>query len=201
MTDETAFPDVKPWPDNAPPPHHNEPPLEDRVTLDFEEALRRRGLDFRAAQVGESITKAPEIDSRETAGKAGDLIAAARAVTEEVKAERELLNRPLLTAQRALKAKADTILEPLELGVGVLRQRLDAFMNEQEPVHGDHGARVGSRTEWRFEIVDPAKLPLAIRRHPAVIEAMEKVIRGQVKGGARSIAGVRIWSVEKANIR
>ena len=68
-------------------------------------------------------------------------------------------------------------------------------------LRGDYGARVARKTEWKFQILDLSKLPLAIRRHPDVIAAMEKVIRGQVRGGARSIAGVKIWSEMAASVR
>jgi hypothetical protein len=44
-------------------------------------------------------------------------------------------------------------------------------------------------------------LPLAIRRHPNVMEAIEKVIRGMVRAGERKIAGVRIWASAKASVR
>jgi hypothetical protein len=199
---EPAFPDLKPWPEGAPPADHNQPPLEARILIDFEEALHRRGLDYRAADIEASLGRAPEkITTREEAGAAGDLIAAARTLETEIKAERETLTRPLLAGQKALIARANGILEPIETGAVALRVRLDSFMDSQEPVHGEHGARVGTKTEWLFEIEDLAKLPLVIRRHPSVIEAMEKVIRGQVRGGLRAMPGVRIWSVAKANVR
>jgi hypothetical protein len=203
MPDESAlFSDLKPWPSEAPPADHNQPPLEDRILLDFEDALHRRGLDHRTIEIAESAGRAGTIDTREAAGKAGDLIAAARAVTESVEAERMALNRPLLTAQKSLIAKAAAMLEPMESSISILRKKLDEFIATQdEAITGDHGARVGKRSEWLSEIIDPAKLPLAIRRHPAVVEAMEKVVRAQVRGGARHIAGVRIWENKKADIR
>jgi hypothetical protein len=200
------FPDAPAWPDpmeaGGPDPKHNQPPLEDQIVLDFEDALAVRGLDVRARDIMAAAERAPAIDCRDSAGKAGDLISAGRAVKAEIEAERETLNRPLLNAQRTLKAKADATLTPMDSALGGLKARLDAYIaSTQAVVRGDYGARVGAKTEWHFEITDPAKLPLAIRRHPAVVEAMEKVIRGQVRGGARSISGVRIWSAKKANVR
>lgn len=198
-----TFDNLKPWPGGeGPPAHHNQPPLEAQITLDFDEALRRRGLDARAIEIAAAAERCPVIDSREIAGKAGDVISAARALSAEIDAERETLNRPLLTAQRNLKARADGILAPVNENVAFLRQRLDEFMAGQpKAVHGDYGARVGTRAVWQFEIVEPAKLPLAIRRHPDVLAALEKVVRGHVKNGARSIAGVRIWKGAKASVR
>jgi hypothetical protein len=127
----------------------------------------------------------------------------ARAAKEAVEAERETLNRPLLTAQRSLKAKADGFVGPMHAKISDLGARLDAFMDSHpEAVRGDYGARVGTRETWEFKVESWAKLPFAIRRdHPDVIAAIDKVIRHLVRGGTRKIAGVRIWSTKKANVR
>jgi hypothetical protein len=202
---DPVFPDIKPMPSaiGTPGPKHNRPPLEDSIALDFDEAIRNRGLDQRIAEITESAERAPAIETREAAAQAGDLIAMARAAADQVEAERETLNRPLLTAGRTLKAKADSFVGPMETAISGLRAKLDAFVaaHPETLARGDFGARVGTKTNWLFEIVDPAKLPLAIRRHPDVLAAMEKVIRGQVRGGARSIAGVKIWSEQVASVR
>jgi hypothetical protein len=202
---DPVFPDVQPMPSpiGTAGPKHNRPPLEDSVVLDFDEAVRNRGLDQRIAEITESAERAPDIETVEAAGQAGDLIAAARAAQAQVEIEREALNRPLLTAQRSLKAKADSFVAPMETAIGGLRAKLDAFVaaNPETPARGDFGASVSAKTEWRFEIAELAKLPLAIRRHPDVIAAMEKVIRGLVRGGTRSIPGVKIWSERVANVR
>jgi hypothetical protein len=126
----------------------------------------------------------------------------ARAANEAVEAERERLNRPLLTAQRSLKAQTDRMLAPMSAAVGRLRRRLDEFMVLQEdPVRGDMGARVGRSTSWGFRIVDIAKLPVDIKAHPEVLEAMKKVIASRVRSGTRQIAGVEIFPETKATVR
>ena len=200
-----TFDDLKPWPDGTAvvDRHHNQPPLEVRITGDFDEALERRGIFQRIAEIIANADRAPDaIRNPEDAGKAADLCVMARTAKEQVEAERELLNRPLLVAQRSLKAKADAAVAPMESSIAALKSRLDAYIDATgEKVTGDYGAKVSSRTEWLFEVVDLAKLPLTIRRHPSVLEAIEKVIRAQVRGGAREIPGVKIWSGTKAAIR
>jgi hypothetical protein len=54
MPDE--FDGLKPFPgEDAPPPaHHNRPPLEEQVVLDFDDAIRARGLDERVREIREN---------------------------------------------------------------------------------------------------------------------------------------------------
>jgi len=198
-----TFDDLKPWPVDPSSPHHNQPPLEVRITEDFDEALERRGIFQRIDEIIASADRSPDtIESPEDAGKAADLCVMARTAKEQVEAEREILNRPLLVAQRSLKAKADAAVQPMEASVAVLKAKLDAYVDATgEKVTGDYGAKVSTRTDWVFEVVDFGKLPLAIRRHPSVLEAIDKVIRAQVRGGARDIPGVKIWPATKAQVR
>jgi len=193
------FDDLKPFPGD----HHNEPPLEARVLMDFENALRARELDARVNVIIASADRSPEvIETPEEAGKAADLVAMARDAKQAIEGEREILNRPLLIAQRSLKGRADGVVAPMEAAVAVVRDRLDAYVAANEaPALGDYGAKASARETWEFEVVDYAKLPVAIRRHPDVLAAMDKVVRAQVRGGARRIAGVRIFPTTKAAVR
>ena len=195
------FPDQKPFP--APlDRHHNQPPLEDQVGMDFDEAVRAKGLDKRIDEIVDSANRAPVPITRDNAGAVGDLVAMAKEAEKAIEAEREVLNRPLLTAQRNLKARADGFVAPMQNAIALVRARLDEFVaDEGTLVRGDLGARVAASTKWEFEISDYSKLPLAIRKHPTVMEAISKVIRAQIKGGERKIAGVKIWPATQASVR
>lgn len=197
------FPETKPWPldEGLPPPMgHNQPPLEERILLDFDEAVRTKGLDAKAREIIEAAGRAPPVDSDEAAGAVGDLVAMAGEVGKAVEAEREVLNRPLLNAQRAMKGRADALTNPMRIAVIPLREALDDYMAEHQPVHGGM-ARVGAREVWDFKVNDYSRLPLSIRRHPTVLEAIDKVIRGMVKSGERKIAGVQIFPQTKSTVR
>ena len=200
--DQEHFPDLEQWPEAHPPMGHNQPPLEAAVVLQFDEAIAVKGLRRRISEISQAAARAPDIVDQETAGAVGDLIAEAKAATKAVDAEREIINRPLLDAQRGLKSKADGLLATMEGSIGELREKLNAYIAEHQDVaHGEMGSRVSARETWEFEIVDFAKLPLTIRRHPTVKEAIEKVIRGLIKAGERKIAGVKIWASKKATVR
>jgi hypothetical protein len=249
----TAFP-ADAWHGDAPAAdrHHNQPPLEERLVMEFEDELRDDKLIDRINQIVASAGRAPAIDSAGVAGQVGDLIALARTCRKEVEARRENHNRPLLTAQRALKGRADALLAPMDAAINRVKGVLDAFMAEEarkaaearaeaerqarlareaaeqaareaianneptpppappvieparveQPVaRGDLGARVGTRTVWRHRIESVRQLPDAILKNERVIEALDKVVAAQIRGGARVIKGVTIWDEQVADVR
>jgi hypothetical protein len=119
----------------------NNPPLEERIVMDFMEELQLHGADEKsiAARIDEllaSARRAPEeIKDQEIAGKPvtgekiaggmGDLCKQARDVAARLETARDKHNRPLLNAQRALKARADGLISPLLAEIAKLRKRLD----------------------------------------------------------------------------
>lgn len=129
----SVFEDVQPWPEAKArdPRYDNQPPLEERVMLDFEEELEREGVKARIQELCESAGRVPAITDDAIAGKVGDLCKLARDVEKRVNDAREKHNRPLLNAQRSLKGKADGLLHPLLVAVSDVRTRLNTFMAEQ----------------------------------------------------------------------
>lgn len=137
---DNVFDDVKPWPGQQSGSEldsgrdarlDNQPPLEERILMQFEDELRDDGLLERIAAITESAGRVPTIDSQAVAGKVGDLIAQARAAGKAVEERRETHNRPLLTAQRALKGRADALLAPMVQAIDGVRRSLDAYMAEE----------------------------------------------------------------------
>lgn len=231
--------------------HHNQPPLEERLVMDFEEQLRADGLTDRIEHIVTSAGKVPAIDNGAVAGKVGDLIAMARTCRKAVEERRETHNRPLLNAQRALKGRADALLAPLDEAINGVKRSLDAYMAEEarkvreaerqaeeqariarqaaekvareaaernepapppppvieparieQPVaRGDMGARVGTKTVWKHSVASIRQLPDRILKNERVVEAIDKVIAAEIRGGAREIKGVEIWFEQVADVR
>lgn len=255
---------------------HNRPPLDEQITVDFIEALDSAGITGRIADLLASAGRAPVIIAdAEMAGSYADLIKQIAAAGKAVEAEREKLNRPLLNAQRALKGKADAIVNPLGSAEATARarikvfddaerekerqrqieaqreaeaerQRLQAIADEQaakerarlqaiedaraaaeareavaveveaevievapepavEPeapvVRGDYGAKVVRTTNWKHRIVSVRQLPDSILKHAKVVEAIDKVIAAQVRGGTRELKGCEIFPETGTAIR
>src|SRR6188508_2864803 len=72
-----TFPDLEKWPEAPAPIGHNQPPLEMSLLAEFEEALAVKGLIARVNEITEAAKNAPDVDSEETAGAVGDLLAQA----------------------------------------------------------------------------------------------------------------------------
>lgn len=228
----------------------NKPPLDESIVADFLEALRNHEGTNLTERVDNLIARAEattECANADVAGRLGDGIAMMRTVAQAIEAEREKLNRPLLTAQRALKAKADGFTDRLDAASARLRMLINTWQNAENkrlaaereaaeeaaraaqraalqaaadaphgaqpeivvkpaPVEapvarGDYGAKVGTTTEWKHEIISVRQLPDSILKHARVVEAIDKVIAAQVRSGTRELKGCRIYSEQKTVIR
>lgn len=254
----------------------NNPPLEEQITIDLAEALEVEGIAKRIADLLASAGRAPTvIADAEMAGSYADLVKQMVAAGKAVEAQREILNRPLLNAQRALKGRADAIVEPLQAAEVTARARIKAFDDAErekerqrqieaqrvaeaerqrlqaiadaeaaaerqrlqaiedaraaaeareaavvevaaevvevapepiaEPdapvVRGDYGAKVVRTTNWKHRIVSVRQLPDSILKHAKVVEAIDKVIAAQVRGGTRELKGCEIFPETGTTIR
>ncbi|BCA57726.1 hypothetical protein [Sphingomonas sp. HMP6] len=111
----------------------NEPPLEDRTLLAFDEALNlnHEGLIERIAAMKLRADVAGPCKNDDDAGKMGDFYRMTVVAAKAIEGEREALNRPLLTTQRALKARADALaLDATNAGIKVKRL-LDTYVADK----------------------------------------------------------------------
>lgn len=70
-----------------------------------------------------------------------------------------------------------------------------------EPVRSDAGATISGKREWKSEVQDYEVAFMAVSDDDKVREAIDKAIARRVRAGSRTIEGVRIWPVAKANYR
>lgn len=111
----------------------NNPPLEESILMDFDASLRdREGLLARIDAMVAKADEAKPCDNDESAGRMGDFIRMASTAAKVVEEEREKLNRPLLTAQRALKARADFHSQRAIAAGAKVRGLLDPYLAEKE---------------------------------------------------------------------
>lgn len=205
----TVFEGVPDWPQSKErdPRFDNEPPLQERLLMEFVDDLDREGITARVQQLIESAAKVPaEIADDTVAGKVGDLCKLARDVDKRVADAREKHNRPLLDAQRALKSKADGLLHPLLVAISDVRTRLNAYMAEQARIadekrrKADEEARRIREEQERAareaeEAGRPAPEPMV---HVEPVKVAEPVARGDL--GAR--VGTRtVWHHEIESVR
>lgn len=274
------FPDHKPFPEQEANPRAvmggNNPPLEESIVADYDAAIVESGLRARVdALVAKGADPKPCPDN-ETAGRYGDYLKLVGAADKAIEEEREKLNRPLLTAQRTLKGRADAIRASLKESADKVRSALEVFMAAErkrvadeaalemkrradaaavqaaedkrlreaatklaeeaaraaapadelflapppapvpdpEPVYvpepvkfeapvarGDYGARVGSKTVWKWEIQSVRQLPNDVLNHEKVVAAINQVIGARVRSGTRTLKGTRIWDMQETSVR
>lgn len=150
---------------------------------DAEARAERERVQAEQRAAAEAARRAEE--EREQAEREADA-AAARAASDE---EREAAAaRAAEAAAKAEEAMAAAALAP-------------AVPDRPEPVRSDEGATVSGKQEWKSEVTDYTVAFVHVEDHPKVREAIDKAIAQLVKAGKRSLDGVRIWPVAKANFR
>lgn len=206
MQNETVFADVPAWPNEQlssgrDARHDNQPPLQDRILLDFDEDLARLGIKARIETLLSSAAKCPEkIEDDATAGKAGDLVKLVRQVEKAIEDAREKHNRQLIDARNALKGKADGIFAPLGDAIASVRQRLNAFMQEQAR-KVEEQRRANEEAARRAAEAARATAPPDEPAPEVVVEAApvaRPIARGEL--GAK-VGTVTVWHHEIESVR
>lgn len=135
----------------------NQPPLEDRLMMEFEEQLDADGITARVAELLASAERCPAtIEDETTAGKVGDLCRLARDLEKKLNDAREKHNRPLLNAQRSLKSKADGVIAPLQRAIGDVRARLNAYVQKKAAEEAAERRRIEEEQRKAREAMEKA---------------------------------------------
>jgi hypothetical protein len=122
---------------------------------------------------------------RERAEREAEQAALAAKSEEERQAADE---RARISAEEAARAMAEAALAP-------------AAPEKVEPVRSDAGSTVSGKQEWKSQITDYTLAFIAVESNEKVREAIDRAVAALVRAGTRSIDGVRIYPVAKANFR
>jgi hypothetical protein len=172
----TVFADVKPFP--TPNPNTgmggNNPPLEEQILLEFDEALRaNEGLIDRIAQMEAKAKALDDCPDQDAANRLTDFIKLTKVAAAAVEEERERLNRPMLNAQRALMARANSYKSRAEIAGKMVNVHLSRFMKERDDLKRAEAARVAEEYRLR-EAARQAEIDAANAKAAAVAEAERK---------------------------
>lgn len=117
---------------------------------------------------------------------------------EEARKERVRL-QAIEDARAAAEAREAAV---VEVAAPIVEYVPEPIREEAAPVvQGDYGAKVVRTTTWKHEIQSVRQLPDAILKHAKVVEAIDKVIAAQVRGGVREMKGCRIFPETGTAIR
>lgn len=190
---------------------HNRPPLEEQVVIDFNEALRdephlMEKVNALLARKDAIVAKCADADQ---AGKYADGAKAISTCIKTIEALREKQNRPLLTAQRALKGRADAIIGDLRPIDQKLRAAILAFDQEEEAKAAaerarqaeiaDAERRAAEEEAARLAALNPDAPPPPV---PEIEIAQPEPERATIRGDLGSQAGtVKRWRGEVEKVR
>jgi len=177
--------------------HDNAPPLEERIIIDFDAGLTDRdGLLARINAIGTKGAALGECKSDDDAGRFGDFIKMCVAAIRVVDEEREIHNRPLLTAQRALKARADKLVEDVKMAGGKAKVIQDAYLADRAAKIDDDRRRIAEIERQaqaaRQKIIDDENARLA-----AIAEA-ERVRLQEIADAEAAKEAARLQAIEDA---
>lgn len=182
------------------PRYDNQPPLEERVMLEFVEDLEAQGITAKIGDLVEAAARAPKCDSEGVAGKLGDFCKQARDVEKRVNDTREKYNRPLLNAQKTLKGKADGLLAPLLSAVGKLRDELNRFARDEAARRAEEQRKAEAEAQRAREALERENIA------PEVIAQVVETPKVEAAPIARGDYGSRVgtttvWHHEIESVR
>jgi hypothetical protein len=108
---------------------------------------------------------------------------------ENAAAERARLQK-IEDERAAAEAREATV---VEVQAETVEVQVEVTDNSGPIAQGDFGAKVSRTTNWKHEILSVRQLPDSILKHAKVVEAIDKVIAAQVRGGTRELKGCRIF--------
>jgi hypothetical protein len=121
-----------------------------------------------------------------------------QAIAEQEARERREAERQAEAERAAAAAAGAPLPEPDPEPLPVMPA---ARVEPVEPIKSDFGTTVSGTKVWEAEIIDWDVAYIAVSKNEKVREAIEKAIKGMVRGGAREIDGVRIYQALKASNR
>jgi len=126
-----------------------------------------------------------------------------QAIADE-KARQERLRLQAIEDERAAaeaREAAKIVVEAEEVEVAAPLVEIAPVEPERTAIQGDMGAKVARVTTWKHRIISVRQLPDAILKHAKVVEAIDKVIAAQVRGGVREMKGCDIFPETTTAIR
>ncbi len=195
-----------------PPRDHNRPPsLVETITLEQNAALTE--YTKRRDELVAAVSR-KSVNSRITAGDAGDLIRIARQVFEKIDADRLERSRPYRDAADRAKAIADEFWEPVEAEIRALRIRLKEWTDaEDKRIEDQQREQEQAMQQMReassstqappvssagSDATAPAEQPFPPPPAPVGKPAFRRRIRGDL--GA-TVSTVEKWAYRVANVK
>ncbi|SKB32783.1 hypothetical protein [Sphingopyxis flava] len=210
MSQQTAFPDVKPFPEprSGPAPMgDNRPPVDVQAGIDFDEALdaklRAKGLTRAKFDELVASSERAQATNDETLGRCGDLVKQIRAATGMIGETHTEVKRPYLDAGRVVDDRKNSLIAPLDaakrhvegLQSKFLREREEARLAEERRRREEEEQRRREMTEARAAEAGEAPAEAEEPFEPLAVAAPkdEGIVRGSL---GSAVSARREWVAE-----
>lgn len=123
----------------------NEPPIEERIGMEFREALltNQPGFIDRMESAIEAVTRA-DVRDDETLGKAGDLDRILRSCDGHISETHKAVKQPYLDGGRAVDAEKNRLIGPINDARYRLKDKMNGYMAEREARRRAEEARIAA---------------------------------------------------------
>lgn len=187
----------------------NTPPLEERIAMEFRDALLERRSDFidrmesAIAAVGRAIILNadgnPQLvtEDDETLGRAGDLEKILRACDGHISETHKAVKQPYLDGGRAADAEKNRLIHPITEARHRLRDGMNALMAKREAARRAEEARIAAEQR---AAEDRARAAEAERRRAeeAATAAAREAEQARMAGDAEAMEAARIAEQQAA---
>lgn len=148
QTEEAAIPGINPRAVIG----GNEPPVEERIAMEFRDALLSERPDFETlmANAIAAVDRAEVVDD-ETLGKAGDLDKILRASEALISETHKAVKEPYLTAGRACDTQKNALIGKITPARAALRDKMNEFMAKREAARRAEEARIAAEQRRQAE--------------------------------------------------
>ena len=181
----------------------NEPPLEDRIAMEFRDALLEERPDFvtrmetaiaavaRAIVTNEDGKLQLVSEDEETLGKAGDLDKILRACDGHISDTHKTVKQPYLDGGRAVDAEKNRLVHPITEARSKLRDGMNAFMAKREAARRAEEARIAAEQRAAQERAQAAEAERR-RAEQEAIRAAEAIEQAKRDGDAEALEAARL---------
>lgn len=173
----------------------NEPPVEERIAMEFREALLSERGDFEVKMAGAiGAVERAAVSDDETLGKAGDLDNILRACERHIEETHGEVKRPYLIAGRAVDAERKKLDGPLADARQRLKAKMNDYMAKREAERRAEQARIAAEQRAAEEAARAAE-----QRRIEAERAAEKAARDAQQAGDEAAAEAARLAKEEAD--
>ena len=200
------FTDVPAWPEQAPVadagPGHNNPPLEDRIKAEFEDALTKDRPDFmvKFADILGANERIKPVENDDQLANLGTLKKIIRAAIQHIDAVHKTVKEPWLAGSRAVDSEKKRLADQLAPMVANLDNHMNRYVAQREADRRAEQAQIEAEELARAREAERSWVEDAVPVASKTEGTMERIVRSDegASVSSRAVWKSRVQDVDKA---